>query len=127
MLIFLIILFIIFISTSFLIFIVNNIGKFWKILRVSSIILFGIVLIPGLILYSEFAPKKVQYEVFKQSIEELKQIEDGLKSSYITSKIIEVNQQLITAKYYENTILGLFIPDSYSKLEIIKFNSEKNK
>jgi len=127
MLLFLITLFIIFVIISILNFIVNNLGKFWKQLRIGSMILFGMILIPGLILYSEFAPKKVQYEVFKQSIEELRQIEDGLKSSYVTLKIIEINQQLITAKYYENTILGLFIPDSYSKLEIIKFNSEKNK
>jgi hypothetical protein len=126
MLIFLIFLLIIFIGTSTLIFLNKIIlGNFWKQARNVSFILFIIIMTIGLILSFIYKTEELKYKSFIHLTNELRVQEYDLKSISITMKIIEINEGISKAKYLEKTIWSLFIPDSYSSLELLTFAANK--
>ena len=125
MLAILIILVILIIGSNVLIYKLPIHGKFWNHLRTICTSLLFLILVLGLFVYFSYIPERIEYHTFKDSIEELRQQEDGLKSTFITMKIININEKLAKAKHWNKSIFGLFIPDSYANNELIRLSSDK--
>jgi hypothetical protein len=125
MIIFLIFLLLIIVATNFLILKTSVHGKFWNHLRLISSIVFIFTIIVGSGIYASYKPRIIEYNNFKNSVEDLKKQEEGLRSTFISMKIIEINESILKAKYWNETVFGLFVSDEYAGLELIKFGKEK--
>nr|WP_145401679.1 hypothetical protein [Paenibacillus xylanexedens] len=61
------------------------------------------------------------YETTKNSITYARESDlSEFERAALTSKIIEVNENLAKAKYWNNTMFGDLIPDKMAKLEYLK-------
>jgi hypothetical protein len=94
-------------------------GLFWKPAFKISIIFLSVFLSIGVCINLKYKMDYISYQVLVNSIEELRTQEDGLKSTFITIKILEINEKVSKAYYLNSTILDIFIPDEFVHLKLI--------
>jgi len=121
MLTILIILFILFIAGKVITLFFNDLGSFWKPLAKWSGIIFFIILIFSLSIYFSYLSKSSEYLDFESSIEKIE-----TRNIIIIDKIINMNTSLSIAKYWNNTLFDIFIPDNYAELKFIQLKEDKN-
>lgn len=62
-----------------------------------------------------------QYNAIKETIEETRENEtSSIERATLTQNIIEVNQEIASYRYWNETIFHLFIPDKLAELEYLK-------
>ncbi|GAB6989562.1 hypothetical protein [Paenibacillus pini] len=62
-----------------------------------------------------------KYLITKQTITDSRNSKiSDIERAALTSKIIEINQYIADAKYWNDTIFGDMIPDDYAELEYLK-------
>lgn len=65
--------------------------------------------------------KMVQYEAIKITITTARKQENQIELTALTQNILEINQNLTAAKYWNNTwLFGGFTVDEYAKLPLLK-------
>jgi hypothetical protein len=85
----------------------------------SAILLLHMLFWPFLYLSSK--NDVVIYQVTKKTIENSRNSNPSeLERAALTNKIIEINQYLASAKYWNKTILGCYICDEVTRLEPLK-------
>jgi len=98
--------------------ILGILGEFLLIGVVVALIV-AITLIP--FIRADFKNQIVRYDAFKQSLKNAR-LEDmnELEGATILNKITEWNMDIESAKYWNKTIFGIYIPDEVTELELIK-------
>lgn len=87
---------------------------------IAGIILFFMLILWTPLWYSNKA-FKAEYEATKETIKITREIENtALEKAALTHKIIEINRQLASKKYWNGGLLGWYIPDDVANLEPLR-------
>lgn len=95
-------------------------GTGFILVIISGIILtLGVLLLP--VSYYGTKSEIQEYYSVKQTIKEARQADTSeVERATVTQKIIETNQWLASAKYWNNSIFDIYYPDEIESLEPLK-------
>jgi hypothetical protein len=98
-------------------------GKVFPIINIFSFSFLLSFIVIGCIIRSSFIVIEYNYIVIKNQMEEYKQTKD--KTSVFTKQsladeAIRINKELSRARYLENSVFEIFIPDSFSTRDYLK-------
>jgi hypothetical protein len=87
-------------------------------------LVFGTVLFISIISISmeriNFYNRKVSYYAFTETLDSMRKKEDSIENAAIQLKISDWNEYLAKKKYWNNTLLDIWIPDEIEHLNFIK-------
>jgi len=98
-----------------------NLEPLFQIIPFLLIVIFGIGLLIMPFVNWEYRGKVKQYEAVKSTLEVARSKEANIfENASITLKVVQMNQDIASAKYWNGTVFNLFIYDGFANLEPLK-------
>jgi len=98
-----------------------NLGPLFQIIAFLLIVIFGIGLLIMPVSNWEYRGKAKQYEAIKSTLEVARSKEANIfENAAITLTVVQMNQDIALAMYWNGTVFNLFIYDGFANLEPLK-------
>lgn len=95
----------------------DNLGIF--IFCIGAICLFTVLLVLPIFYYEKMAEIN-EYNALKTTVTEFRGQNHNVERAAIILEVTKMNMKIANAKYWNDTIFDIYIPDEFAELELIK-------